>query len=227
MTRRLSYGMCGLCGERKTKATMGAHLRTCAPSHDAAKGLAAGLFQLRVEGGLSRMYWLDLEIKAEVELRHLDDFLRGVWLECCGHLSCFHIDRFDYSVVLDDTFEVRANERTMDHRIGKVLSEGQRFSYEYDFGTTTELALRVTGRRDGIIGRAPLRLLARNEPPVWPCNECGEPAVVVCPFCSWDSDSFYCRKHARGHKCSEGGEGAFLPVVNSPRMGMCGYTGEG
>jgi hypothetical protein len=205
---------------------MGAHLKTCAPGHDAAKGQPTGLFQLRVEGGVSRMYWLDLEIKAEVDLRQLDDFLRRIWLECCGHLSCFHIGRFDYSVLLDDTFDVRPIDRTMDHRIGKVLSEGQRFSYEYDFGTTTELALHVRGERKGAIGREPLRLLARNEPPVWPCGECGKAAVVVCPFCSYEGDAFYCGKHAREHECSEQGEKAFLPVVNSPRMGMCGYTGS-
>jgi hypothetical protein len=35
---------------------------------------------------------------------------------------------------------------------------------------------------------------------------------------------FYCGAHAESeeHEC---GEEALLPVVNSPRMGMCGYTG--
>ena len=35
-------------------------------------------------------------------------------------------------------------------------------------------------------------------------------------------DPFLCEVHTEKHDC---GEEALLPVVNSPRMGMCGYTG--
>jgi hypothetical protein len=34
---------------------------------------------------------------------------------------------------------------------------------------------------------------------------------------------FYCELHSEDHDCEEAE--MLLPVVNSPRMGMCGYTG--
>jgi hypothetical protein len=110
------------------------------------------------------------------------------------------------------------------YKIGEVLRpDGHTFGYEYDFGSTTALTLRVVGTRDGVMGRSSLRLLARNDPPVWPCAVCRQPATLVCPFCLSDKKRFSCATHAEEHECS--GEHAWLPVVNSPRMGTCGYTG--
>jgi hypothetical protein len=101
---------------------------------------------------------------------------------------------------------------------------GEGFEYEYDFGSTTSLDLEVTGERSGRSGRSAVRLLARNAPPISACAVCGEPATLVCAFCLQESaDAFVCTKHRRQHQCGE--EEAFLPVVNSPRMGVCGYTG--
>ena len=37
-------------------------------------------------------------MKAKSTLEELDDFLRGAWLECCGHLSDFEIDGITYMV---------------------------------------------------------------------------------------------------------------------------------
>ena len=45
------------------------------------------------------MHWLHLEAPASVQLQLLDDFLRDLWLECCGHLSCFTIDGVRYEAV--------------------------------------------------------------------------------------------------------------------------------
>jgi hypothetical protein len=41
---------------------------------------------------------------------------------------------------------------------------------------------------------------------------------------SGEADPFVCSDHARDHACGE--EESLMPVVNSPRMGVCGYTGE-
>ena len=67
-------------------------------------------------------------------------------------------------------------------KLGEVLSKSSTFQHVYDFGTSTELKLRVADERQGRIGSEPLRLLSLNEE-------------------------------------------MLLPVVNSPRMGMCGYEG--
>ena len=46
---------------------------------------------------------------------------------------------------------------------------------------------------------------------------------LVCAFCG-DDGGFVCEAHRASHACSEDDE-AFLPVVNSPRMGVCAYAG--
>lgn len=219
------FGICELCKERTSKSAMTAHLVVCIPKHDRRTGTPCELFQLRVEAKGASMFWIDVEVRGESPIRRLDELLRRVWLECCGHLSAFEIGGLRYSGVVDNEFGFDRNERSMNARVAQVLtSRGQRFSYEYDFGSTTQLALRFTSARRGTIGRSAARLLARNEPPVWSCAECDAPATVICPFCIGQRNPFACPSHARDHACDE--DESFLPVVNSPRMGVCGYTGE-
>lgn len=102
-------------------------------------------------------------------------------------------------------------------------SAGNRIWYEYDFGSTTELVVSLSGHVEVALGQ-PVRAVARNEPPVWPCDVCGQAATEVCTQCLYDGRSFCCAKHAASHDC---GDEMLLPVVNSQRMGICGYTGEG
>jgi hypothetical protein len=120
----------------------------------------------------------------------------------------------------------RPIERSMSVRCAEALPPaGERFQYEYDFGSTTGLQLMVMGERTGRLGRPTARLLVRNTPPVWPCLVCGQPATLVCAYCVHDAgQAFVCATHRRQHACGEAE--AFLPVVNSPRMGVCGYTAE-
>jgi ribosomal protein L37AE/L43A len=109
---------------------------------------------------------------------------------------------------------------SMKTQIGKVLEKGTKFLYEYDFGSTTHITLRVIDVREGKAAKQRVALLARNEPPAILCDACKkEPAVAVCTSCS---EGWLCKKCAKKHEC--GAEG-LLPVVNSPRVGVCGYTG--
>jgi hypothetical protein len=223
MRTSASMGVCELCKERLPKPAMVRHLAACAPRHDRPGGAACDLWHVRAEGEGSPIYWIDLEVKGDTSLRRLDDFLRRTWLECCGHMSAVTIGGQRYSVLVDREFDLGRAERSMAARISSALTPGQRFSYEYDFGSTTGLVLKALGTRHGTAGKAAVRLLARNEPPVWPCAVCAKPASVICPFCADESNPFSCPEHITEHACEE--EEAFLPVVNSPRMGVCGYTG--
>jgi len=176
-----------------------------------------------VEGKEFADFWLDLEMKGDVSLWDLDDLLRRIWLECCGHMSAFKINALNYVSAVDGEFGSNPDERDMNVQISDVLTSGQRFTYEYDFGSTTHLMLRVLSMRRGIIGKTETRLLARNEPHVWVCATCGGPATVVCAFCMYDGNPFSCAEHVPEHACGE--DEGFLPVANSPRMGVCGYSG--
>jgi len=56
-------------------------------------------------------------------------------------------------------------------------------TYEYDYGSTTRLRLKVVAHREAPSRREIVRLLARNDNPVWPCSECQETASVLCAYC--------------------------------------------
>lgn len=208
MAEANNIGTCELCGHNTTKAKMPGHLVLCAPAHD-AEGPAQPLVHLQFHSPGEPRYWIHVEAKSDATLQQVDSLLRHVWLECCGHMSAFHVGK--------------AN-RSMRSKVGRVfLPEGLKFRHEYDFGTTTDLNGQVLGAREGFLGRGAVRLLARNDPLTWPCADCGAPATVVCPFCVYEEDCLFCEAHAPTHPHAE--EEVFLPVVNSPRMGMCGYTG--
>jgi hypothetical protein len=229
MSRFTSYGICALCGKRTTKAAMTRHLGSCPAEHEPSRGKAQRLFRLRVEDAFSPVFWMDVEIKANATLEELDDFLRQRWLECCGHLSAFYIEGDTYMVPSSYGMGLVGsfgdpNERSMKVKFGEVLSKGSTFQHIYDFGTSTQLKLRVADERQGRIGSEPLRLLGLNEAPVWECDLCGEDAEWICTFCMYERENpFYCELHAEDHDCEE--PEMLLPVVNSPRMGMCGYEG--
>jgi hypothetical protein len=104
--------------------------------------------------------------------------------------------------------------------VGRILRVGDKFHYDYDFGTTTRLALRVVGPTT--VSKKGISLLARNEPPFIPCGVCGRNAELICGLCSHLEVGWLCPSCAKKHEC-EGPN--FLPMVNSPRTGQCGYTG--
>lgn len=112
-------------------------------------------------------------------------------------------------------------ERDMGVSLNEALQVGLTLAHEYDFGTTTELRLRVVDEREG---EPPsddeARIMARNYAPRLSCEECGALARWLY---AWDYPMpAFCDQHARAHPEWEDG---FLPIVNSPRAGLCGYTG--
>jgi len=201
-------GFCALCGHRATKTTMMAHVQACVAAHDKI-GQPQPLVVLRFAAAGEPRYWLVIEAKADAQLGHVDALLRQLWLECCGHMSAFRLGRRELAMTT-------ATAIAFARAASKV-------EYEYDFGSTTALTGELVGKRHGSIGRASVRLLARNEPLVWPCGDCKAPATVVCPYCIDSDDGLFCDAHADVHE--HAGEEVYLPVVNSPRMGVCAYTG--
>ncbi|MFN2399317.1 MAG: hypothetical protein ABR543_11845 [Gemmatimonadaceae bacterium] len=207
VSKPISVGICALCGQQASKAKMLAHLAICIPAHTTTdiSGKAV-LFRFEAEG--EPRYWIIMAARAKATLRQIDAVLRDLWLECCGHMSAFYVAR---------------HEITMRAVAGDVFRAGSaKVHYEYDFGSTTSLVGHFLDSRSGFAGGGPVRLLARNEPLHWLCAECAEPATVVCPYCV-EADGLYCNRHAEAHE--HAAEEAYLPVVNSPRMGVCGYTG--
>ncbi len=111
----------------------------------------------------------------------------------------------------------------MGTRLEQLLQPGMLFSYEYDFGTTTELNLKVLAVREQTIKRGTIELLARNNAPEVTCQRCGgPPASQICTQCDCWGKGWLCDVCAEEQDC---GAEMCLPVVNSPRAGVCGYCG--
>jgi len=223
MARRTSIGTCNFCHGTFSKGTMTRHLSACKQRQAVlqaqaarGKGRQVTLFHLVADG--YGPYWLHLEVRADATLATLDAFLRGIWLECCGHMSQFSIDDEDY--VSSGARELGA--RSMNVTLEKVFYPGMTCDYEYDFDTTTELKLRVVTERVGERQREAIQVLARNDAPVFPCDACGKEATQVCTQCIYDGQGWLCDACVAEHAC---GEDMLPPVVNSPRVGMCGYEG--
>ncbi len=213
-------GQCTLCKKVINKSQMTRHLKKCVENRDDGTGSSVKLFHVVIEDNHMPEYWLHVEIPGAMTLAHLDSFLRDTWLECCGHLSGFTIDEERYSVHPMEDLMFGVREKTMDQKIYSVLSVGTKFKHEYDYGSTTELKLRVVDIRERQVKSPGIMLLARNQPPAWKCTQCGKPATQI-QASGWgiDVDSLFC------DRCIDDEEEMSLPLVNSPRTGVCGYCG--
>ena len=245
MAKTISRGKCELCGAEFSKSTIARHLATCIAKHETvdkqeSQPTDQEILHLRVEGAHLPQYWIHIEIAAKSHFFALDQYLRDLWLECCDHLSAFQLPKKkrlrnltthradDWFEIMDDARQSLQNlppteEEIMDSKIGELVKVGDGFSYDYDFGSTTSLKLKVVAKRDGVLNPGNVRLLARNLPLEQVC-ECGKPAVQVCKECLWTPEGkcYFCKSCSKKHECDEE---SFLPIVNSPRMGVCGYTG--
>jgi predicted RNA-binding Zn-ribbon protein involved in translation (DUF1610 family) len=218
MTKQALPGTCRLCGDAFDKTAMTKHIQSCRAKQDSGKKTLP-LLHLVAEGIDVPGYWIHLHVDASAKLKDLDQFLRDIWVECCGHMSAFTVGKQRYSVQPMGEFR----EKGMGAKVADLLRPKMKCGYEYDFGTTTELTVQVISEWDGPLATRPVQLVARNSPPEFPCESCGESATQVCAECLWDNAGFVCDKCAPDHEC---GDEMLLPVVNSPRMGQCGYDGE-
>jgi hypothetical protein len=196
------------------------HLQRCSKRLGAIQTAEASpfptetLWHLRVQDAYAKEYWLDLEMDGSDTLDKLDKYLRAIWLECCGHLSKFTIGGWQGI----DIGKVR--------RANSVFEPNLVLRHLYDFGTTSETDIKVVDSRIGRpLTRHPIYLMARNIQPDALCQECGQQADWLCLECLYDEEKtgFLCNEHINLHPHDNYGEP--MRVVNSPRMGMCGYDG--
>lgn len=217
---------CLYCGKKYTKGGFTRHIKTCKERQAALKAEKSkqAIHHLRVEDAHSSLFWMDIEIASSQTLARLDHFLRDVWLECCGHMSLFEIAGITYSSYPMEDY----GDKSMKSKLNRVLRPQMQFSHMYDFGTSTNLVLKVVGNRQGDLPKKPddVRILGRNDLPPFICGKCEErPPTLICQECMWeDNFSFWCDRCVDDDD-HEHDEEMLLPIVNSPRMGECGFTG--
>lgn len=199
-SQRVTRGTCALCHESLAKRGASRHLAACLARQPVARSVPG--FHLLVEGGRTPQYWMHVAARADATLGALDAFLRGAWLECCGHLSEFRT-------------APRGEALGMGTKLGGLLRPDMTFLHEYDFGSTTQLKLRVVGQVAHQPKWKAVELLALNDAPSFSCSVCGKAAQVV------DTEDYEPLCEA----CARTRTDMALPLVNSPRVGVCGYTG--
>jgi hypothetical protein len=215
-----SRGQCAFCGYETTKGSMVKHLAACPQrqagitSAEQSNRKTETLYHLRMQDAFSSEFWLDVEIRGSATLKDIDAYLRAIWLECCGHLSQFSIGGW------------QGREIAQQRRVDAVFQRDVELTHIYDFGTSSETRIKLMGQREGVpLNTRPLILLARNVLPEATCIECGQPATHLCMECLIEAEvsGTLCEQHAGTHPHEDYGEP--IELVNSPRVGMCGYTG--
>jgi hypothetical protein len=208
-----SEGKCIFCNEYFSQKEIGRHLAThlkLKEKEDKAKQ-TDGYNHIVVEADVM---FLHLLVKSSCEMEEIDNFLRAIWLECCGHESGFHIKR--------------GEEIEMDEIVGDVLSRKTIIQHDYDYGTTTRTSIKCIKVYALDFDDDDIILLSRNEPLKIMCSICDKkPATVLCSICVWNEDAYFCKICAKKHAktCEDFDDYASMNVVNSPRMGECGYEG--
>lgn len=216
-------GKCYYCNKELTERTVKKHIKTCEErllSIDKSlkeSKKKKSQYIISVVYKYSKEYCLYIAIDKDIELKALDQFLRDVWLECCGHLSEFIIDEehYDSSPDEDSFFDVQ----TMDIKIGEVLDVGDKFKHNYDFGSTTELILEVLDGYEVGEGYSQIEILVRNKDVRHKCSSCNSEAE----YFDYEENEFFC------HECVDVDiidELEELTYSNSPRDGVCGYYGS-
>lgn len=237
MPRNRKLGQCLLCQRDMSKSGASRHIKLCRRQNPPAPAGGGQSLHIAVTDSFGGgAYWLQLEAPADAPLSALDKFLRAVWLDCCGHLSAFYIRNDEYISHLpeDDADSPPSGmgftRQAMDSiSIGQAAERGKfvantrsnSFEYMYDFGTPTELALRIYEERWDD-GNGEIRLLARNYAPEIRCPHCGAPATRHSRYDGGPAPSAgLCDDCAAKQP-----DGSLLPIANSPRSGVCGYAGD-
>ncbi|AFY38303.1 hypothetical protein Lepto7376_1993 [[Leptolyngbya] sp. PCC 7376] len=213
-------GICQFCGKEFSKGGISRHLKSCHMRQSAITTVetnqrkAQTIYHLQIQSYGDKNFWLHLEMRGDSNLRDLDLYLRAIWLECCGHLSAFS---HRHSL---------QQEIAMSHTISWIFEELDQLEHIYDWGTPSETIIRHVNHRQGkMLNSEPIFLMARNNPPVYSCIQCEKPATHFCQECMYEDGTtgMLCDRHTKGHPHEDYGEP--ISLVNSPRLGICGYDG--
>jgi len=203
-----SEGKCFFCNQTFPQEEIGKHLASHLikmEKEDSAKSPET-FCHIMVDGDVM---FLHLLVKGKATMEKIDRFLKDIWLDCCGHMS---------------NFSHKNSEISLTQKVSDVFESKVKIQYDYDFGDTTRVFLKGI-KNYNLKLKEDIILLSRNEPLKLICAKCGKkPAANICIVCDWD---FYCESCSAKHEkeCEDFSDYAKMPVVNSPRMGVCGYMG--
>ena len=116
----------------------------------------------------------------------------------------------------------------MSRKIERVLQPSVELTHIYDFGSSSHTLVKSVEMRKGRpLTKYPIYLMARNNLPPAACDICDQQAGWYCMECLIELGEWtlLCQTHAEEHGQDHNDYGEPVPLVNSPRVGMCGYDG--
>ena len=147
---------CSLCDSEFKRQGLTRHIKSCLTKHlqKPSKAEPRNLVYLNIYDPFNTDYFLHLLIAGKSSLKVLDSFLRDIWLECCGHMSSFSRRKY-------------GDEIKMNHKVEDIFMPGVELNYQYDFGSTTELAIKAVDNYHGAtIGNKKIQIITRNAQPI-------------------------------------------------------------
>ncbi len=162
----MNRGTCQLCGKEYTSSGIAKHLRSCINRQYVEHALVdqpVSYMWVSIRDAYDPDFWMHVLVDEEATLELVDAFLRGVWLECCGHLSEFNVGEQTFGQVLED-FDPNP-DYTMGVQLKHILVKDDEFSYIYDFGESSVMELKVRGRITETVSAGAVILIARNTEP--------------------------------------------------------------
>ncbi len=225
MEKLNSEGECKFCGVTYKRSGLVRHLKShLSKMENDQNSKKESSYLLKVSAGeMFLMLWVD----QTTEFYDVDSFLRAIWLECCEHMSAFtdiaKANKNRINFLFNEEDDLYPGEINMKTKISKQFEKGKKLKYEYDFGSTTKLDIEFI-EHFYLPASEPIVLLSRNNPLEIVCEVCN--TEIAKTYCAVDH-LFLCSKCGKKHKkeCSDYEEYANFRVVNSPRMGVCGYDG--
>ncbi|NRT34983.1 SEC-C metal-binding domain-containing protein [Clostridium beijerinckii] len=194
-------GRCYYCNKELTERTIKRHAKSCSVMKKSIEEKMNQAKEVREQFIISMkdkynpsLYCIYVSIDAKLQLQHLDKFIRDIWVECCGHLSAFHIDEEIYHDNSDEQYE-------MNFYLKDVLNINKKFEYEYDFGSTTYLTLEVVDIIQVPSEFSQVEVIARNNPEEGKLNN--SPRDGVCGYIgNKDSEKEYLPENNNKYKVS-------------------------
>lgn len=218
-------GKCYYCKKEFSKTGMLNHLKSCGAvkeytgAGDDKRKKITDNFILAISPRYSASeFWLFILIDKIATLKQLDQFLRDVWLECCGHLSSFKINGQRYENEVEDFGGWGNPLKSMNVKIKNIIRLNDKIDYEYDFGSTTHLEIKVVGEQQSDKRKKKIEIMARNDVHSFSCSLCDSRAE----YYHYEKEDYLCSEcvDEEDEMVAEVGDG------NSPRSGVCGYQGS-
>ncbi|WP_251862357.1 plasmid pRiA4b ORF-3 family protein [Clostridium sp. Marseille-Q2269] len=220
-------GKCYFCNKEFSKSGVLRHIKSCSDMREymgeniKSSKVKKDKFILNIASKYNpSIYWLYIAINKTATLKDLDKFLRDVWVECCGHLSSFKINNNTYESEIDSIFGSEAKD--MNVKLKDVVTVNDKINYEYDFGSTTYLTIKVEGELSSLKTEKQIEIMARNNEPEIKCCNCDNKAS----YYDGEYDEFLCEECYNKSNREDSEMIDKIDYWNSPRDGVCGYYGE-